>query len=77
MLPMIHELHLDKILFPKIAAGRDRYMAFSRSQAAERMKTGLDTDRKDFFHYLLHAKDPDTGKGFTTSELRGESNLLM
>ncbi|MCJ1266174.1 hypothetical protein MMC22_006056 [Lobaria immixta] len=77
MLPMIHELHLDKILFPKIAAGRDRYMAFSRSQAAERMKTGLDTDRKDFFHYLLHAKDPDTGKGFTTSELRGESNLLI
>lgn len=74
---MIHELHLDKILFSTIAAGRDRYMAFSRSQAAERTKSGLNTDRKDFFHYLLNAIDPDTGKGFSTSELRGESNLLM
>lgn len=74
---MIHKLHLDKILFPKIAAGRDRYMAFSRSQAAERTKAGKNTDRKDFFHYLLNAVDVNTGKGFSTSELRGESNLLM
>ena len=74
---MIHELHLDKLLLPKTAAGRNRYMAFSRSQAAERTKNGMDTDRKDFFHYLLHAIDPTTGKGFSASELRGESNLLM
>lgn len=74
---MIHDLHLDKILFPKITASRDRYMAFSKSQAAERTKAGLSTDRKDFFHYLLNARDLDTGKGFSTSELRGESNLLM
>lgn len=74
---MIHDLHLDKLLFPKIAAGRDRYMVFSRSQAAKRTKAGLNTDRKDFFHYLLNAVDPNTGKGFSTSELRGESNLLM
>lgn len=43
----------------------------------ERTKLGLDTDRKDFFYYLLNAKDPETGKGFTMDELWGESNLLI
>ncbi|EME86913.1 uncharacterized protein MYCFIDRAFT_151905 [Pseudocercospora fijiensis CIRAD86] len=51
----IHEWHLDKFLFRKIAAGH----------------------RKDFFYHLLKAKDPETGNGFTTPELWGESNLLI
>lgn len=54
-----------------------QYMAYSRSLAASRQKLGLDTDRKDFFYYLLNARDPETGKGFTTPELWGESNLLI
>jgi cytochrome P450 len=53
------------------------YMAYSKAQAAERMKIGLDGDRKDFFYYLLNARDPETGKGFSTPELWGESNLLI
>lgn len=73
----IHEYHLDKLLFRKIAAGRARYMQYSKGQAAERMKMGMDVDRKDFFYYLLKAKDPETGNGFTTPELWGESNLLI
>ena len=52
-------------------------MAYSKVQAAERSKVGLDTDRKDFFYYLLNARDPETGKGFTGPELWGESNLLI
>jgi len=52
-------------------------MAYSKSQASERTKVGLDTDRKDFFYYMLNAKDPETGNGFTPPELWGESNLLM
>lgn len=73
----IHEYHLDKVLFRKIAAGRARYMQYSKAQAGERMKMGLDVERKDFFYHLLNAKDPETGKGFTTPELWGESNLLI
>lgn len=73
----IHEYHVDKILFRKIAAMRARYMQFSKAQAAERTKMGLDVDRKDFFYYLLKAKDPETGKGFSVPELWGESNLLI
>lgn len=73
----IHEYQLDKILFRKIAAGRARYMNYSKGQAAERTKAGLDVERKDFFYYLLKARDPETGQGFSTPELWGESNLLI
>jgi len=52
-------------------------MAYSKLQAGERTKIGLETDRKDFFFYLLNARDPETGKGFTPQELWGESNLLI
>jgi cytochrome P450 len=52
-------------------------MAYSRTQAMERTKMGLDVDRKDFFYYLLNAKDPETGRGFSKDELWGESNLLI
>lgn len=52
-------------------------MQYSKSQALERTKLGLDVDRKDFFYYLLNARDPETGKGFSMDELWGESNLLI
>ncbi|KAJ4294588.1 hypothetical protein N0V90_008279 [Kalmusia sp. IMI 367209] len=73
----IHNWHLDKILFRKIAAQRGQYMQYSKSQAMERTKMGLDVDRKDFFYHLLNAKDPETGNGFSMDELWGESNLLI
>ena len=75
--PAIKTLGLNKALFRTIYNKRMEYMAYSKAQAAERTKIGLDTDRKDFFYYLLNARDPETGKGFTTPELWGESNLLI
>ncbi|QSZ31009.1 hypothetical protein DSL72_000570 [Monilinia vaccinii-corymbosi] len=75
--PIIKTIGLSKILFRKIYAQRMKYMAYSRAQAAERTKIGLETDRKDFFYYLLNARDAETGQGFTTPELWGESNLLI
>jgi cytochrome P450 len=51
-------------------------MAYSRQQVMERTKLGLDADRKDFFYYLMNAKD-DNGDGFSMNELWGESNLLI
>lgn len=52
-------------------------MSYSKGQALERAKLGSDADRKDFFYYLLRAKDPETGEGFSMQELWGESNLLI
>lgn len=35
-------------------------------------------DRKDFFHYLFHAEDPETGtRGFPAHEMYGEAELLI
>ena len=76
-MPMLNTLSLDRLLFPNIAAGRARYMVYSRSQLTERTRLGDDADRRDFFYYLLKARDPETGQGFTTPELWGESNLLI
>ncbi len=75
-MPTIDKLGLDKILFHKIAAGRARYMAYSRAQLSERTKLGDEADRRDFFYHLLRARDPESGQGFSTPELWGESNLL-
>jgi cytochrome P450 len=33
--------------------------------------------RKDFLSYLLHAKDPQIGKGFEKEELDTDSSLLI
>ncbi|KAJ0109328.1 hypothetical protein J7T55_000253 [Diaporthe amygdali] len=76
-MPILNTFSLDRLLFPNIAAGRARYMAYSRSQLTERTKLGDETDRRDFFYHLLKARDPETGQGFTTPELWGESNLLI
>jgi len=76
-MPLVDQLKIDRILFPGIAAGRAKYMAYSKAQLMERTKLGDDTDRRDFFYHLLKARDPHTGQGFTTPELWGESNLLQ
>ncbi|KAF3763170.1 cytochrome P450 [Cryphonectria parasitica EP155] len=76
-MPILNTLSLDRLLFPNIAAGRARYMAYSRAQLTERTKLGDETDRRDFFYHLLKARDPETGLGFSTPELWGESNLLI
>lgn len=52
-------------------------MRFSKSLAVERTKQGEDGDRKDFFNYLLNARDPETGLGFSTTELWAESQLFI
>ena len=75
-MPTIHNYHLDKYLFPHLASGRARYMQYSKGQAAERMAVS-DPDRRDFFHYLMAAVDPETGAKFSMQELWGESNLLI
>lgn len=73
---LVGKLHLDKVLFRRIATGREKYMAYSKAQLTERTKLGDDTDRRDFFYHLLKARDPETGIGFSMPELWGESNLL-
>ena len=77
-MPHLKQLGLDRVLYPGLRAVRTRFMGYSRARLAERMQLGTETDRRDFFYYLLGAKDPVTGgPGFSTQELWGESNVLL
>ena len=42
----------------------------------ERLSTEKDS-QNDLFSFLVDAKDPETGKGFTESELWAESRFLL
>lgn len=74
-LPLV-TLKLSKVLFPTISRDRWRFIEHSRACANERMSLGRGY-KKDFFYYLLDAKDPETGESFETKELWGEANVLM
>jgi cytochrome P450 len=52
----------------------------TRAEHAAQRRLSTDPDyevRKDFFHYLFHAQDPETGRGFSTEELWGEAESLI
>ena len=72
--------HLDQVFIRKLTNNRWNFIMKSRVEANERAKerTQLGHDsKKDFFYYLLNAKDPESGKGLSTPELWGEANVLM
>ncbi|KAJ9220368.1 hypothetical protein DTO169C6_7257 [Paecilomyces variotii] len=71
---------LDKIFIRKLTNDRWNFIMNSRVEANQRAKERTQAGheaKKDFFHYLLNAKDPNTGKGLATQELWGEANVLM
>ncbi|KAJ5657408.1 uncharacterized protein N7484_001057 [Penicillium longicatenatum] len=72
--------HLDQIFIRQLTQDRWNFIMNSRveanKRAQERAMAGREA-KKDFFYYLLNAKDPETGKGLTTPELWGEANVLM
>lgn len=72
--------HLDQIFIRRLTRDRWNFIMNSRveanERAQERTKAGREA-KKDFFYYLLNAKDPETGNGLTTPELWGEANVLM
>src|SRR5205809_3658146 len=77
-MPILHRWGIDKVIFRSLLRDRAKYMAYSKAQAAERTSAKhVDPNRKDFFYYLLKARDPETGEGFSTPELWGESNTLI
>lgn len=50
----------------------------AEQEAQRRLANDPDFEvRKDFFHYLFHAQDPQTGKCFPMEELWGEAESLI
>ena len=77
---------LDWLLTLTIPSDMKKWIAFVSNNLDERTKVEQDlkksgaseaSARKDFFHYLFDAKDPETGKlGYDLGELYGECELL-
>jgi cytochrome P450 len=80
-MPFIHQSGLERWIPPFRGLWLDRlqYLAFGKRQVVERSNnTSLDSSgRKDIFHHLLNAKDPETGEGLPKSELWMEGNTLI
>ncbi|KAL7755384.1 hypothetical protein ACKLNR_014482 [Fusarium oxysporum f. sp. zingiberi] len=77
---------LDQLLAVAAPPALSRWQDFVEKCFEERAKVEGDTQklnkleadsRKDFFHYLLQAVDPVTGKGYTKDELFCESESLI
>lgn len=71
---------LDLIFIRKLTLDRWNFIMNSRVEATQRAKERAQAGhgaKKDFFHYLLNAKDPETGQGLAMQELWGEANVLM
>lgn len=80
--------HLNKIgnafgwqnLINKVRFRQDMTVLVNKRFELEKtdsLKTNEDDKRKDFFYYLLHAKDPQTGAAFLPKDLVGEAALLV
>ncbi|PGH09797.1 hypothetical protein GX51_00484 [Blastomyces parvus] len=64
----------------KMARDNLKYNKYAAAQMKQRIEAETDDSkptRKDLAHYLLNARDPETGKGFTTKELYSESSVLI
>lgn len=64
------------MLLASLAKQRWQFILHARTQADERMAKEIDY-QKDFFFYLLRAKDPETGKGFEVEELWEEAAVSV
>ncbi|KAI9788798.1 MAG: hypothetical protein M1816_006579 [Peltula sp. TS41687] len=74
--PRLQYLQLDKLLYRKGLLMREKYLQLMARLVRERLSAEKDS-HNDLFSSLIDAKDPETGKGFTESELWAESRFLL
>jgi cytochrome P450 len=67
---------ISKLIFRDLIKSRMKHRAFSLACATERTKM-IDSDRKDFYYYLMEAKDSSTGEKLSLQETWAESNTLI
>jgi cytochrome P450 len=56
---------------------RVRFRAFAMKQAATRTSIPASQGKKDFYHYLMEAKNPDTDEKWSLPQLWAEANNLI
>ncbi|KAF2157505.1 isotrichodermin C-15 hydroxylase [Myriangium duriaei CBS 260.36] len=76
-MPWIITSGFDTILWPRLTDYRMRLKAFSMEQLKQRFARKNDDSLHDLFHFIMNAKDPETGESFTQQELGSEANLMV
>ncbi|KAF2800348.1 cytochrome P450 [Melanomma pulvis-pyrius CBS 109.77] len=74
--PILKAFRLDKLLFPRAIIARNMFLGFVGKLLRDTKKNDR-TQRKDLFEMLSHAKDPESGKGFSREEIVAESVTLV
>lgn len=74
--PILKAFRLDKLLFPRAIVARNLFLGFVGKLLRDTKKNDR-SQRKDLFEMLSHAKDPETGKGFSPEEIIAESVTLV
>lgn len=74
--PILKSFRMDKLLFPRAIASRNMFLGFVGKLLRDTKKNDR-SQRKDLFEMLSHAKDPETGKGFSPEEIIAESVTLV
>ncbi|KAH8695171.1 cytochrome P450 [Talaromyces proteolyticus] len=77
-MPILRSLGVEPYLRRGTAANRQRQVAFAGKQLRTRLEADKSgTNRRDIIYYLLRAQDPETGKGYSDSELISEVTMLL
>jgi cytochrome P450 len=74
--PILKAFRLDKLLFPRAIVARNMFLGFVGKLLRDTKKNDR-SQRKDLFEMLSHAKDPETGIGFSREEIIAESVTLV
>lgn len=75
--PLVHWLKLDAIFLAPLLKAHRKYRDYCFSLVNRRVEAGDKSDARDFYHFLINACDPETGRKFTLEELWNESTMLM
>lgn len=74
--PGLQRLNLELLFFVRGMRMREKYLGLMSGMVKSRVAEGKDA-KADLFAYLVDAKDPETGIGFTEDELWAESRFLL
>lgn len=74
--PILRLCRLDKLLFPRAIASRNLFLGFVGKLLRDTERADR-TGRRDLLERFSHAKDPETGRGFSHQEKMAEAVTLV
>ena len=74
--PELAKFKMERILYPRGYILRKRFLDLTREFAESRVRAGKNA-KQDLFSFIVDAKDPETGEGFSLPELWSESKFLI